>query len=199
MSDQLELLRHGIPTEVALVLVGVAALALIGIFLGLRREGVAGERILQATAGILALIGILLAGYIAWKAEIKNEIVPCRGGGSGCTVVEQSPYSHLLGVHLSILGLIGYLALLGTAVWRGDRARAAGFVMALFGFGFSLYLTYLEIWVIKAICQWCVASAVVMTMLFAVNSVRIMWHYGLDDYEEADSSAPTAGAAEPKA
>ncbi|MBK8295469.1 MAG: hypothetical protein IPK93_12215 [Solirubrobacterales bacterium] len=40
------------------------------------------------------------------------------------------------------------------------------FVFALFGFGFSMYLTYLELWTIKAICQWCIASAVAMTMLF---------------------------------
>ncbi len=53
--------------------------------------------------------------------------------------------------------------LLACALLRGDIARIAGFATALVGFGYSLYLTYLELFTIDAICQWCVASAVLMT------------------------------------
>ena len=50
----------------------------------------------------------------------------------------------------------------------------AGFVLALVGFGYSVFLTYLELFVIDAICQWCVFSAVLMTVLFAVNAIRMV-------------------------
>jgi uncharacterized membrane protein len=54
----------------------------------------------------------------------------------------------------------------------------AGFALALTGFGFSVYLTYLELIVIDAICQWCVASAVLMTVLFGLNAVRMIVYVG---------------------
>ena len=54
----------------------------------------------------------------------------------------------------------------------------AGFAVALIGFGYSLYLTYLELFTIDAICQWCVASAVLMTLLFATNAVRMLAYVG---------------------
>ena len=66
----------------------------------------------------------------------------------------------------------------------GARARRlgrfAGFLLALVGFGFSAYLTYLELFVIDAICQWCVASACLMTLLFVVNAWRMFGYAGRD-------------------
>jgi vitamin K epoxide reductase family protein len=57
---------------------------------------------------------------------------------------------------------------------RGELARAAGFATALVGFGFSAYLTYRELFTIHAICQWCVASAVLMTALVVLTGVRFL-------------------------
>jgi uncharacterized membrane protein len=54
----------------------------------------------------------------------------------------------------------------------------AGFAISLVGFGYSLYLTYLELFKIEAICQWCVASAVLMTLLFATNAIRMLAYVG---------------------
>jgi uncharacterized membrane protein len=70
--------------------------------------------------------------------------------------------------------------LLGSSALRGEAGRFAGFSVALVGFGFSAYLTYLELFVIDAICQWCVASAVLMTLLLAVNSARAFGYAGRD-------------------
>ena len=70
-----------------------------------------------------------------------------------------------------MFGIVGYALLLAAALLRGDGARMAGFGLALVGFGYSVYLTYLELFKIEAICQWCVASAVLMTILFAVNAI----------------------------
>ncbi len=63
--------------------------------------------------------------------------------------------------------------LLAAALTRGDAGRFAGAAIAFVGFGFSAYLTYLELFTIEAICQWCVASAVAMTVLLAINLARV--------------------------
>ena len=69
-------------------------------------------------------------------------------------------------------------ALLLTAFFVSDLARFGGFAVALGGFGFSVYLTYLELLKIEAICQWCVASAVLMTILFVLNATRLIGYAG---------------------
>jgi uncharacterized membrane protein len=129
------------------------------------------ERTIRLLSGALALAGIGVATYIA-IAESGGGAPACLAGGSGCETVADSVYSDLAGVNVAVIGIVGYVALLGAAVGRGDAARFGGLLLALVGFGFSAYLTYLELLVIDAICQWCVASAVLMTMLFAVNAIR---------------------------
>ena len=62
-----------------------------------------------------------------------------------------------------MLGLGGYVAIALALLAPGERARVAAAALTLTGFGFSAYLTYLELFVIDAICQWCVASAVLLT------------------------------------
>ncbi len=70
--------------------------------------------------------------------------------------------------------------LLVTAFFASDLARFGGFAVALGGFGYSIYLTYLELFKIEAICQWCVASAVLMTILFLLNAARLIALRGTD-------------------
>jgi uncharacterized membrane protein len=71
--------------------------------------------------------------------------------------------------------------ILATVLWGNDYARLAGFLFTLGGFGFSIYLTYLEIWKIEAICQWCVANAILMTICFLLNITRLLGYVGTPD------------------
>jgi uncharacterized membrane protein len=135
------------------------------------------EGTLRGIATFLATFGIGVATYIA-IADSGGGSPVCIAGGHGCQTVAESAYSHLLGINVSVFGIVGYVALLVSALLRGDGARMAGFAFALVGFGFSLYLTYLELFTIDAICQWCVASAVLMTLLFVANSVRMLAYVG---------------------
>ncbi|MCB0870274.1 MAG: hypothetical protein KDB52_05525 [Solirubrobacterales bacterium] len=194
MSDQLHLLTHGIPGVIFGVLLAFFLIGTIGSIWGLRRGLEGGERILRVTAMILGLAGIGIAGYVVVTVEIMDQIPQCVGGGGGCAAVEHSKYSRIEGVHVSVLGLIGYLLIFGASIWRGDNARLAAFFLSLFGFGFSLYLTYLELWEILAICQWCVASAIAMTMLFVVNTCRLIVFYGTDDQEGIEPASNGQGA-----
>lgn len=184
MSDKLDLLRAGIPTEIALLIAIVALAAIASIVMTSMSRGPGNERSLRITAIVLCVFGLGIALSVAYTAVILKEIPPCFEGGGGCAVVETSSYSHLFGIHVSVFGIIGYVLILTASILRGDRARVAAFILSLFGFGFSLYLTYLELWEILAICQWCIGSAVLMTLLFAVNTTRMIKFFGLDQAVE---------------
>ena len=135
------------------------------------------EGTLQRIATAVAAVGIGVAGYIA-IAQADGGAAACVGGSGGCETVAESSHSELLGVSIAVIGVIGYALLLACAVLRGDGPRLAGFTLALIGFGYSIYLTYLELFVIDAICQWCVVSAILMTVLFALGTVRMLRYVG---------------------
>src|SRR6478672_6047830 len=135
------------------------------------------ERSLRIAAGILAIAGIGVATYIT-IAEFGGGAPKCLAGGHGCETVAQSHYSHLAGINVAAIGIVGYVVLLAAALIPGDLGRFGGLFTALIGFGFSAYLTYLELFVIDAICQWCVASAVVMTLSLAVAGARAFAYAG---------------------
>jgi len=120
----------------------------------------------------LCLIGLGVAGYLSFVETAKVEAV-CGPVGD-CNTVQQSSYARLFGIlPIGILGLVGYvliLAALGAAYYtRGTVAAIASLAMAgmaTFGLLFSIYLTFLEPFVIGATCAWCLTSAILMTALF---------------------------------
>ncbi len=125
----------------------------------------------------LALIGLATAGYLVW-AKVTNTSVVCIGF-NGCDIVQQSAYSEVNGIPVSVIGLIGYIGII-TAIIIEERApdwsqiaSYAGFGMSLIGVIYSAYLTYLEAFVILAYCVYCVTSAVVMVLIFAANLYRM--------------------------
>jgi uncharacterized membrane protein len=131
-----------------------------------------GRRMRRITL-VLALIGTGIAGYLTWVHYGHLKIV-CLAGGGGCEKVQSSSYAELAGVPVAVLGLAGYVAiLLSLLLPREESALAAAF-LSLVGFGFSAYLTWAELFRIHAICQWCVASACVMTALTVVSVVRVL-------------------------
>jgi uncharacterized membrane protein len=132
-----------------------------------------GERRLVVAIAVLALLGVAVAGYLTWThyADVKPF---CISGGGGCEKVQASSYSKLAGVPVALLGLIGYLVVLASLFVRGEVARLVGALVALVGFGFSAYLTYRELFTIEAICQWCVVSAVLMTALAVLTTMRLL-------------------------
>jgi uncharacterized membrane protein len=132
---------------------------------------------LRIAAAVLALTGIGVATYIA-IAESGGGAPKCLAGGSGCETVADSKYAHLAGVNVAVIGIVGYVLVFVAAIVPGDAGRFGGFLTALVGFGFSLYLTYLELFVIDAICQWCVASAILMALSLAVAATRAFAYAG---------------------
>jgi uncharacterized membrane protein len=138
------------------------------------------EANLRRVIAFVAAVGIGVATYIT-IADSGGGHPQCLAGGTGCATVAASSYSHIAGVNIAVFGIVGYILLLISAFFANDAARFGGFAVALGGFGFSVYLTYLEIWKIEAICQWCVASAVLMTIQFALNATRLIGYAGTDE------------------
>lgn len=129
---------------------------------------------------VLCAIGLVVAGYLSF-VEITQSKAVCGPVGD-CNTVQQSPYARLFGIlPVGVLGLAGYIAIsiawglqyYGPETWRKLAAQAVwGF--ALFGTLFSIYLTFLEPFVIGATCAWCLTSAIVITMIMwaATNPLR---------------------------
>ncbi|MBN1427467.1 MAG: vitamin K epoxide reductase [Anaerolineae bacterium] len=130
------------------------------------------DRLWKWAIPALCAIGLIVAGYLAYVEVAQVEAV-CGPVGD-CRTVHQSSYARLFGVlPIGVLGVAGYIAIL--AAWVLGRygqgklanlAMAAMLGMAVFGLLFSIYLTFLEPFVIGATCAWCLVSAILMTLLF---------------------------------
>jgi uncharacterized membrane protein len=130
------------------------------------------DRRLRLAAIVLAVLGLGVAGYLTY---IHYEgIRPVCGLGGDCEKVQTSEWSELAGVPVALLGLLAYVAILATLLVRREEALIAAALISLVGFGFSAYLTYRELFSIDAICPWCVASAVIMTLLAIVTTARLV-------------------------
>ncbi|MEQ9619435.1 MAG: vitamin K epoxide reductase family protein [Deltaproteobacteria bacterium] len=119
---------------------------------------------------VLSAIGILLSLYLTYLHFTETEAAFCAAG-SDCEAVRQSGFSTFLGIPVAALGVLGYLVIfiLTLLTTLTKRARwTALYILSLSGFIFSAYLTYLEFFVIKAICTYCVVSAVLMTIIFII-------------------------------
>jgi uncharacterized membrane protein len=130
------------------------------------------DRRLRLLIAALCLIGIGVAGYLTYEHYSGGD-VKCFIA-HGCATVQKSQWASLAGIPVAVLGLIGYVGLLGSLLIRGDAGRIIGSAIALPGFAFSMYLTYRELYSIHAICAWCVTSAVLMTLLAILTSVRFV-------------------------
>lgn len=130
------------------------------------------DRRVRLALALLALAGLAVSGYLTYVHYAGIEPV-CAGGG-GCERVQTSKYAELAGIPVAVLGLVGYALILVASQLRGEAARMATALAALVGFGFSAYLTYLELFEIDAICHWCLASAVLMTVLAALAALRLV-------------------------
>lgn len=127
------------------------------------------NNILRGLLGGLAVAGVAISAYLAYS-HLAGTAPVCAGGSGGCETVQASRYSEVLGVPV---GVFGYAAMLLAALIRTEKAAVFGVFFALTGALYSAYLTYLELFVIGAICQWCIASALVVVAYLILASLRL--------------------------
>ena len=130
------------------------------------------ERSTRVLLAVLSVVGLLVSAYLTW-IHIRGVAPLCLAGSGGCETVQASRYSEILGVPVATLGLAGYAGLLSSALLRGEAGVLFGLFVALVGALFSAYLTWLELFVIHAICQYCVISAVLMVASLLLTAIRV--------------------------
>jgi uncharacterized membrane protein len=139
-----------------------------------------------------ALIGLGVAAYLAY-VEMQS-VQPFCGPVGNCEAVQSSSYARLWGIlPIGVLGAIGYVSIL-VAWWSGRQrwgwvsnyAPIALYGMALFGTIFSVYLTYLEIFVIKAVCIWCISSAIIIALLLFFSLASTLRAFTSDEEEDLE-------------
>jgi uncharacterized membrane protein len=130
--------------------------------------------IYRMSAAFLSLAGLFISGYLYLYKIGRIGSLAC--GTGGCETVQLSSWSRFAGLEVSLIGVLGYAGLLGLSLaslqpgahqqrWpSGIMAVAAGM-----GVAFTGYLTYLELFVIHAICRWCVVSGVIIVSIFVVS------------------------------
>jgi uncharacterized membrane protein len=136
------------------------------------------SRTLRRVMIVLAVIGLGVASYLTYVHYAGFGALLCVGGHPGhssCQTVQSSVWSKVAGVPVALLGLIGYIGILGSLLLPDrEESRLATLGLTVIGFGFSAYLTYRELFSIHAICEWCVSSAVILTLLVIGAIVRYL-------------------------
>jgi uncharacterized membrane protein len=157
---------------------------------GVRRcrdaEGV-NERRLRAAIALVALAGAAVAAYLVYARYTHTQIA-CTTGG--CETVQHSRYAKLAGVPVAVLGLAAYLAVFATALSARVEAAAIGAAIALGGLAFAIYLIVIQVAVIDAICQWCLASDAILLVLAVLCCERLRRLAGSP--HETSGAAPMA-------
>ena len=121
---------------------------------------------LRLAAALVALAGVGVAGYLTW-AHYADSAVICVTGG-GCETVQESDYAEIAGVPVALLGLVAYAIVLALIAWDAPMARLGAATLAFVGLMFSGYLLILQVFVIDALCTWCVINDVVIAPALAM-------------------------------
>lgn len=133
---------------------------------------------LEPAVLILSVLGIVLSLYLSYLHFSDTRAALCAAG-SECDTVRQSSFSDMLGIPVAVLGSLGYCAIfILTLVSMPKRTKwLTLYIVSLAGFVFSAYLTYVELFVINAICMYCVVSAVLMTVIFIMILKSKSWQH----------------------
>jgi uncharacterized membrane protein/thiol-disulfide isomerase/thioredoxin len=183
----------GLPLAQGVMAIMVIAIILAVILIARSLQGKALKPLkgwLDISIPILCLVGMGVSIYLTY-IEISHVQAVCGPVGD-CNTVQSSSYAKLFGFFpVGLLGALGYLAILVTWLWRRYRSssltQATGlalFGMSMFGSLFSVYLTYLEIFIIHAVCIWCLSSAIVITALMLLTLPHITQWLAISDDEE---------------
>lgn len=188
----------GLTLATAILLGMVVALVYTVVVVARGPQGVSSRRLptwSEFATPLLAVAGLGVALYLSY---VELQAVPAVCGPVGdCNAVQSSPYAKLFGIlPVGVLGAGGYLAILAAWLWgrfRSDQLAAyaplALFGMALFGTLFSAYLTYIEVFVLRAVCIWCLTSAVIVTLVMLLSLGPALARVGEEEVPAGQGSA----------
>jgi len=126
----------------------------------------------------LVILGLLVSIYMTIYKITSNNAM-CLGSGD-CSTVNASRYSEVYGIPVAVFGVLGYAAILATLFFETrntffkQNSTLMIFGMALTGFLFTLWLIYVEVALLKALCPFCVTSQTAMTIIFIIAVTRLI-------------------------
>jgi len=128
---------------------------------------------------ILIALGLIVTVYLSYVKLTDVPMACVAGGAFDCETVQNSAYSRLFGIPIAWLGLATYI-LLGLLLMLEDRLPILQeysviivFGVALFAFLYSVFLVYVQVAILQALCPWCLAHETIMTLFFIVASIRL--------------------------
>ena len=128
------------------------------------------DRSLRAAIAVLALAGVAVTSYLVYSRYTGTRLACATGG---CETVQHSKYAKAAGIPVAVLGLLAYLAVLGTAFAARIEAAAIAAAIVLAGLAFGIYLIVIQVAVIDAICQWCLVSDGILAVLAIATAERL--------------------------
>lgn len=129
------------------------------------------DRILRAALIALSLAGAGVAAYVLTVRWTSSTLF-CSTGG--CETVQSSDYAELLGLPVAGLGAGGYVLIGAAAAARGPLARTMAAALALAAAAFSGYLLVIQLAVIHAVCDWCIANDVISSLVAVTALARLL-------------------------
>ena len=140
---------------------------------------------LRTTSIVLVVLGLLDSIYLVW-VKYTGAYALCGPIGD-CESVNSSQYSEIFGIPIALLGAGAYMVMIvllllenRDQVWA-EFGPMIVFGMSLIGVLYSIYLTYLEVAVLKAICPYCVISAIILVVLLILSGIRLSISLGEQD------------------
>jgi uncharacterized membrane protein len=136
------------------------------------------DKKLTLASKILSVIGICIAIYMTIYKLTSNDGM-CLGSGD-CSTVNASPYASVYGIPVALIGVFGYVVIFLLLQYEKandflkEYALLSLFGITLAGFLFTIYLVYLEFYVIHALCPFCLGSQTTMTILFGLTTARLV-------------------------
>jgi uncharacterized membrane protein len=131
------------------------------------------DRILRLALLAVSAVGIGVAGYLTYVHYQPHALICTTNGG--CETVQQSKYAVLAGVPIAIFGLAAWISVFVLTIWNSELARIVTATLALVMLAFAAYLVILQLFVIDAVCVWCMANDVVLTPLLVVLALARLW------------------------
>ncbi len=133
------------------------------------------RNLFRATAA-LTIIGAADAIYGIVQHFGPTGTGVCNWGGRiSCDIVNKSVFSEIAGVPVAIIGLIGYITIFGAALWANNTQQRSDtrnlFLLTLGGFLFSAYLTWIEVWWLRAFCPICIVSQTIITLILILSGL----------------------------
>lgn len=134
---------------------------------------------LDAILLILIAAGILVSGYLTY-VKFTAEPMACVGGGMfDCSTVQNSIYAEMFGIPIAYMGLATYIVMAGLIVLESrigllqEFGNLILFAITLFAWLFSMWLVYVQFFLLEALCQWCLTHEVLMTLILPLVCVRL--------------------------